>query len=91
MALEAEGFSDLKINVGDDGSMIVSQAPDTIILTVPAPIKSKEVQNIIIEILSTTIKCYNNNLLTLQIVNEAKSNNNYYNKIALIKYQKKNA
>lgn len=90
LALEAEGFKNIKINVGSDGSMVVSEIPTSIVLFVPAHIKSKALQLIILEILNNTILCYEKNLLELNIVNEAKKNNNYFDKIAKIKEQKSN-
>jgi len=90
LALEAEGFKSIKINIGSDGSMVVSEVPTQIVLLVPAQIKNKALQLIIKEILNNMILFYEKNLLDLNIVNEAKSSNNYFDKIAKIKVQKNN-
>ena len=57
---------------------------------VPAIINSKVLQLELIQLLNKTIQLYENTLLTLDIVNEAKSNNDYYRKITLIKDLKNN-
>lgn len=88
LALEAEGFTYIKINIGSDGSMTIAKTPFSIVLFVSAKIKNKALQKLITEILNNTIKCYESNLLELSIVNEAKENNNYYDKITHIKDQK---
>lgn len=90
LALESEGFKEIKINIGSDGSMAVSENPTSIVLMVPAQIKSKALQLMLIETLNKVIQCYESNLLDLNIVKEAKLNNNYFDKIAKIKDQKNN-
>ncbi len=89
LAMEAEDFTNLKINVGIEGSLIISETPSCI-LVVPARISCKMLQQTILETLDNIIKLYKNNLLTLEIVNEAKEQNNYYDKLLRIKEQKKN-
>lgn len=90
LALKAEGFNDIKLNLGSDGGMIMAEKPLTIVLMVPATIKSKAFQDKLSEVLNDTIQLYENNSLILDVVNDAKSNNDYYKKIFLIKEKKKN-
>lgn len=90
LALKAEGFNDIKINIENDGALVITKDPMTLIFMVPAIISSKDFQNLLIELLNKTILLYENKLLTLKIVNETKNSNDYYQKIAIIKDKKNN-
>lgn len=90
LALKAEGFNDIKINIGSDGALVITEKPATLVLKVPAVIRNEAFQLSLIELLNKTIQLYESKLLTIDIVNEAKNNNDYYRKIAVIKDKKNN-
>ncbi len=87
LALKSEGFQDIKISIGNDGSVAWTEKPKSILLTVPAPIENKAFQIILIELLDTTISLYDQMELKRDIVLEAKNTNKYYQKKSLIKDQ----
>lgn len=88
LALKAEGFDDVKINIGGDGAMVRVEQPKPLVLVVPATIKSRLLQQELIALLQETIRLYENTLLSLDVVNDSKNSNDYVRKIALIKDQK---
>lgn len=90
LALKEEGAEGLKINIGNNGSTVISEKSNSFLLMVPAQISSKTLQTKLIELMNKIIQLYEKNLLKIEIVQMAKENNNYYEKIALIKERKKN-
>lgn len=90
LALKSEGFDDIKINIGSDGALVLTENPSNLVLMVPAVIKDKSFQLLLIELLHKTIQLYESKLLIPEFVNETKNNNEYYRKIAAIKDMKNN-
>jgi hypothetical protein len=85
LALHSEGFNDIKINIGSDGSLARTEKPKSIVLQVPAKIESKPFQIELIKLLRTIIDLYEKRNLKREIVEEAKKSNRYFQKKALIR------
>ena len=91
LALKNEGFTNIKINIGNDGAMVRTEKPISFVLMVPAKIINKAFQQKLIELLNNTIYLYDNKMLLLEIVNEAKEKNDYFRKLSIIKDHKKSS
>lgn len=89
LVLKEEGFDNIKINIGCDGATVIGQSPMRIVYIVPAKIDNKILQISLIKLLNKVIELYDKKLLSLDIVNESKRNNNYYRKLKFIENQKK--
>lgn len=85
LALRSEGLENIQINIGGDGSLTMAEQPKSLVLHQPAVIKSKELQIELIRLLEQMISYYDKMLLKKEIVDEAKNNNRYYQKKAMIK------
>ncbi|WP_185286010.1 hypothetical protein [Chryseobacterium indologenes] len=85
LVAKSEGFEEIKLNVGSDGSLIIAEKPRNLILPVPASIINKDLQIKIIEIISQLIEFYESKVLKYEIVLQTKKNNSFFHKKAIIR------
>ena len=93
LVLRDEGFlpSEIKVNVGRDGSLQHGSSKiGNILMHSPAVISNNEVQKEILRCLSKSLESYESNAIDPLVVLKAKAKNNYILNRAIVRHTLKN-
>ncbi|WP_032923740.1 hypothetical protein [Leptospira santarosai] len=85
LVLISEGFSEVFINIGSDGSAQRVESPKSIVFHVPAKIENEALQIELMRLIENIIYLYERKILKKEIVDQAKLSNKYYEKKSRIK------